>query len=196
MEAAIRSIMLCAGAALLMGGALACSSLSVNSDWDPAEDFTRLRSYQWLPGPQPKTGDIRLDNPLLDARLRTAVDEQLAIQGYQKLDSGRPDFRVGYHLSTEKKLDVRTVNSYYGYGWGYGYGYAPMGYADTRVSEYDVGTLILDIVDTEMNRLVWRGTASGRLREKSTPEQNEKDAREVAKAVLEQFPPKVKGGSE
>ena len=196
MEGFIRSMALFAGAALLLGGALGCSSLSVNSDYDPAEDFSRLHSYMWLPGPQPETGDIRLDNPLLDARIRRAVDAQLALQGYRKLASGQPDFRVGYHLSTERKLDVRTVNNYYGYGWGYGYGYAPMGYSDTYVDQYDVGTLILDIVDAELNRLVWRGTASGRLREKSTREQNEKNAREVAKAILERFPPKVKGGSE
>jgi hypothetical protein len=183
------------GAALLMGGALGCSSLSVSSDYDPAEDFSRLRTYMWLPGPQPKTGDVRLDNALLDARIRKAVDEQFATQGYEKIKSGQPDFRVGYHLSTEKRLDVRTINDYYGYGWGYGYGYAPMGYSSTQVSEYDVGTLILDIVDSELDRLVWRGSASGRLRKKSTLEQSEQDARDVAKAILEKFPPQVNGGS-
>ncbi|MBW2272631.1 MAG: DUF4136 domain-containing protein [Deltaproteobacteria bacterium] len=196
MKGAIPTLGVCVAAALLMGGALGCSSLSVNSDWDSEEDFSRLRTYMWLPGPQPKTGDIRLDNPLLDTRLRQAIDYQFATQGYEKIKSGQPDFRVGYHLSTQKKLDVRTVNNYYGYGWGAGWGYAPMGYSDTYVDEYDMGTVILDIVDTKLNRLVWRGSASGRLRKKSSPEENEKDAREVAKAILERFPPKVKGGAE
>ena len=70
----------------LLGGAtlLACSTVSVDYDYDPSVDFSDLRVYAWLPRPPSATGaDPRLESPLLDARIRRSIDFHLAKGGYQ-----------------------------------------------------------------------------------------------------------------
>lgn len=172
--------------------ATGCSTVSVDTDWDPRVDFGGFDSYAWLPGPQPETGDVRIDNPLLDQRVRKAIDAQLAAQGHRKVAPDQASFLVGYHLSTEKKLRATTVNSYYGYGygtWGYWGGPGPAGGSQTMVTEYETGTLIIDVVDRSRNELVWRGSGEKRIGKERTPEESEKVVAEVVAAILERFPP-------
>ena len=62
--------------------------------------------------------------------------------------------------------------------------------AETRVREYEQGTLLLDFVDPETRQLLWRGSASARIRPSSSPEESQKRANEAVAAMLERFPPK------
>ena len=149
----------------------ACSTMTVNTDHDPEARFAELESYAWLPRPERDTGDPRVDdNPLLETRIRTAVDRTLASKGFRQESSGAPDFLVGYHVTLDQKTSVTVINDYYRYspGWGYRYGaryrpYRAYGYSgppETYVHQYDVGTLIVDVVLPEERRLIWRGAAS------------------------------------
>jgi hypothetical protein len=170
--------------AAAMGG---CSTLKVNTDYDPAADFARLQSYAWLPDPRPPTGDPRLDSSLLDARVRRAVDSQLAARGHREVSPDEADFLVTYHVALETKLDVETIHHGYGYGWGRWYG--GMG-GSTRVREYEQGTLLLDFVDPKTRLLLWRGSASARIRPSNSPEESQKRSDEAVAAMLKRFPPK------
>lgn len=164
---------------------LACSSLRVNVDYDPNEDFSAYRTFTWFPREQRQQGDYRADNPLLDARIRSAVERELAARGHRKVEDRNPDFYVAFFLSVEDKLDVYTVNrGYYDY-WGYG-----VGIPETRVSQYEEGTLVLDIVDARDKELTWRGVGKGRLRRNPTPEQITEDVDAAVKEILARFPPK------
>ncbi len=168
---------------------LACATTwNVNTDYDPAADFSAYKSFSWLPRPVEMTGEPRVDNPLLHTRVRYAVEQELASKGYQKLLEGTPDFYIGYHLSLATKLDARTVDTYYGYGpagrWG------RMGIPETRYFEYEEGTLILDVVDAKLEKLVWRAAGQRRIGEESTtPEESERRVREAVAQVLERLPP-------
>ena len=175
----------------------ACSTLEVTTDYDPAAVFEGMKRYAWLPEPQKKTGDPRIDdNTLLDKRIRRAVDDVLALKGYTQSEAN-PDFLVGYHVSLDRRRSVQVLNDYYGYGpgWGYRYGsaYRPMGYVgppEAYVYEYDEGTLILDIVKPGNRELMWRGAASDEVHFQKTPEEHEAQIREAVEAMLERFPPK------
>ena len=114
---------LCASIVVLAALCTACSSVRIQYDFDPSADFSSWRTYSWYVGDVPDTGDPRLDNPLLNARIETAVDRTLGDRGYAKKDGGNPDFYVRTHVSTEQRLDVRTMNRGYmggphGRGWG------------------------------------------------------------------------------
>jgi len=74
-----------------------CASVEVSTDYDPSVDFSRFRTYAWVPSPPPRTGDVRLDSPLLEARVRDAVEVEMAERGYRKV-SENPDLLVAYHL--------------------------------------------------------------------------------------------------
>lgn len=164
----------------------ACVDVAVSTDYDPGFDFAPYRSFAWLQEKQPLTGDVRLDNPLLHQRVREAIERTLIARGYQK-SSGRADFGIGYHLSLSQRYDVSSLQSHYGYGPGWNrVGYGP---ADTVVREYEEGTLVIDVVDGKADRLVWRGQASGRVRESQTPEQRRQRIDQAVESVLSRFPP-------
>ena len=170
----------------------ACSTVQVRQDFDPSEDFTRLRTYSWYPKPQEPTGNMRLDNPLLHDRIVAAVDRTLATKGYSKIEDGKPDFYVNYHLATQTKLDVRTIDygAPYGYGvWGVG-GWGGVGWSETYTVPYDEGTLAIDVIDIAKRKLVWRGIGVGRLKENPKPEQVTERVNAAVDEVLAQFPPK------
>ena len=53
---------------------------------------------------------------------------------------------------------------------------------------YEVGTLVVELIDTSTSKVVWRGVASGTISDKS-----ENNTRQLQKAVAEMFkayPPK------
>ena len=174
-----------------------CSSMTINTDRDPQAEFSELKTYQWVTSPTTQSGDPRIaNNALLDSRVKSAVDRVLGQKGYQRLtNGGDPDFLVAYHATLDQKAQATTINEYYGYapGWiGYDYGSAlsgPPG-ARTYVYEYDEGTLLLDVVNPDTHKLMWRGSAIDRVNFKASPEAKEKKINEAVSKMLKGFPPK------
>jgi len=182
--------------ALLVLAALAtaCSSVRTNHDFDPNTNFSAWRTYAWFLSGSPATGDPRLDNPLLHGRIEAAVDRVLAADGYVRVEDATPDFFVNYHLSTEQQLDVRTINRSYvggprGAGWGRR-GWGGAAWTETRVDQFEEGTLVIDFIDVSARQLVWRGSGTRRLSRDPSPERVTQRVNEAVDEILAQFPPK------
>jgi len=175
-------------AAPLLAGALllGCSGVKVRTDYDPAADFIALHTYAWLPTPREKTGDPRIDDPLINARIKRAVDYTLVAKGFSQAEAEKADFHVTFYVGIDRKLDVTTMPRAYGYygRWGGVYGGAT-----TYVDQYDVGTLLIDVIDRERNQLVWRGVGEARLRHSRTPEESERRIQKTVEAIFKSFPP-------
>ena len=170
---------------LLAVAVVNCSSVRVQTDFDPGTNFSALRAYAWLADKQPPTGDPQIDNALLDARIRRAIDTQLVADGHEKTEPATADFLVGYHVAVDSKVDVDTIYRSYGRaGWGGG------GSAETIVRQYDEGTLLIDLLHPQSGSLLWRGTATTRLREKQTPEARDKYVNEIVAEIFKKYPPK------
>jgi hypothetical protein len=172
----------------------ACASVRTHYDFDPGVDFSAWRSYAWYPGESPPTGDPRLDSDLLQGRVQAAVRRTLGAAGYVQVLEGQPDFYVNTHLSTERRLDVRTMNRGYAGGphgrhWG-GAGWGGVGWTETTVDEYEEGTLVIDFVDTSSRRLAWRGSGTRRLSRDPQPERTTRRVNEAVDEILAQFPPR------
>ena len=120
-------------------------------------------------------------------RVKRAVDSVLTARGFS--EGGTPDFMVGWHASIEGKMDVNTVNNYYGYGWGRWYGPGYPGYSSTTVREYDEGTIIIDMVDARAKELAWRGRGRGEIRPELDPAERERRITDAIAQILETFPP-------
>jgi hypothetical protein len=144
-----------------------------------------------MPGPRKAAGAPRLDNEILEKRIRTAVDKQLAARGYRRQSTGTPDFRVAYHVALKKKLAVSTMNSYYGYraGWGWSYGTVAAG-VESYTYEYEEGSLVIDIIAADTRRLIWRGSAQAEVNRTARPEKKQAQIDEAVAKMLERFPPK------
>ncbi|MHC4968476.1 MAG: DUF4136 domain-containing protein [Planctomycetota bacterium] len=178
----IRTIGLVVGALVswALGG---CSGISVWSERDPTASFAGLTTYDWAAVSQAVTNDPHAENPILDARVRHAVEAELAARGFEKQASGTPDFLVGYHVAIQEKLDVRYVDDYYGYSYTYR-GRVPR----KTYYAYEEGTLILDVSTPNPKRLIWRAIARAEVQPGRSQEQEDERLAQAVRKMLDQFP--------
>ena len=172
-----------AAAALLTG----CSSTSVRRDYDTSTDFSSLKTYAWQHAEQPQTGDPRIDNDLRDERVRQAVDRTLAAKGFRPAERDAADFLVAYYVEYQRKLNSSSVSVGMGRS-SYGR-YGGMGYS-TGVSEYEQANLIIDIIDPDGDKTIWRGVGSRTAYSGSSPKKMTKIANESVAKILKKFPPR------
>ncbi len=59
-----------------------------------------------------------------------------------------------------------------------------------ELTDYKVGTLVVDVFDTKAKALVFRGVASGEMADKA--EKNEKKADKAVAKILKDFPPEAR----
>ena len=178
---------------LLIVAAGGCSGIKVSQDYDLGKVLPVMKTYQWKTTTQAQTGDVRVDNPLLDARIRKAVDRAFSEKGFQKVTAGTPDFEVGYQFSISKKIQSDDLRTGFGFGMGsYGrHGGVAISTGST-VTQYDQGLLVIDLTDVKSGDLLWRGNGTHRLPEHIDPEKTEKIVKEIVEKILAQFPPEPK----
>ncbi len=175
-----RRILVACGLLLLVG----CSSMHIETQHADDVDFAKYKTWNWLPSAAQET-DPRLSDPLVVARIRGAIEKQLMAQGFRK-ESTSPDFIVSYHAALDDQLSQSAVdNSYdtaqydrYDQNWTYQY-----------TSEWQQGTLLLDIVDAQTKALVWRGSAQAELTTNASDEERDKRVEEAVRKILKNFPP-------
>ncbi len=139
-------------AAIAVAGLGACATTRVNGVLERGMDFTQYRSYAWAPAADFSTGDPRLDNnEFFQARLRSDVDRELALRGFEQASPASASLIVHFHASVRQQIDVNALDQRYGYC------------EDCHSSVYDAGTLTLDLVDSRTKKLVWRGWSEGSL---------------------------------
>ena len=186
----------CILAFLLLFVCAACSTISVDTDFNPAYDFTQLRTYSWVDDGKVSSSDTRINNDLIIDRVRSAVESNLAARGFVKASGQTADFQVSWHGAIEKKLQVETIDHFYSpYGYGSLYRDPFRAGSSVRTStarEYEVGTLIVDILDPVEHKLIWRGSGSKRVSGESDPEKITKKINEAVGAILKDFPPAKK----
>jgi hypothetical protein len=93
------------------------------------------------------------------------------------------DATVLIHGASQVKRDLNTFDSGYG-----GYRYGGMGTSTTTVSEYAVGTMVVDIFDTKSKQLIWRGIGSDEASDKA--DKNQKKIAKATEKMFKKFPPK------
>ena len=147
-----------AAAALLAGCA---SQPKVLSDYDKSADFAGYRTFGFVTQVGADSTEFR---SLAVKTMQTAATRQMELRGYTLSDT--PDLVINFTGKIEEKTDVESVPApHYGPGWGYGgfYG-APYGGwgGGTQVTtrRYNVGTLVIDVVDREKRQAVFQGSVS------------------------------------
>ncbi len=164
------------GLALILAAGLAAD---VKTDYDRSADFGRFRTYSWQ--------KVRTADPLLNDRIISAVDSALAAKGLTRTEEGG-DLAV---VAIEMTRDQQTLNTFYnnfggGWRWG-GWGGGGFGTSTTNVETYKVGTLVVDLFDGKSKGLVWRGSASDTISNKS--DKNIKNLDSGVRKMFEKFPP-------
>ncbi len=187
MNAILRSSLAMTCTLLFLG---ACASTpNTFSNADPSTDFSQYKTYGFF-------STLSTDNAqyesLVSNFLKVAVAQEFDKRGFAH-DDESPQLRVNFYINTQDKIRTRSVptaGGYYDYRdpfydpWGgYGGGVA----YETRVDQYTEGTLNIDVVVVETNKLAWEGSIVGRLTEKDI-RNLEQTVDEAVTAVMYNFP--------
>ncbi len=183
----LRSLMLLSVAVMLT----ACQTNAPLADFDVSRDFSQYRTWSWADPAvtYAPPGDPRLPSDLTTQRVQDAVSAQLDVRGLRPAeDPSSADLRVSSSVVMETRRD--QVTTQYGGFWGYGGPYWGGGpsYTQTRSVDYQVLTLQIDLLDGKDGRLVWRGSDSEIVRDRS-PAERTQEMHKLAAGVLANFPP-------
>jgi hypothetical protein len=166
----------------------------VSAGHDPSVDFAALKTYRWMAWPEETAPDPRVDGKDVEEQVRAVIDRQLADLGFELLTSGPVDFRVSYHIALDGHLQTEVTIKDYGSpgGWTYSTGprFALWGPAtDTAyVPKYRKGTLIIDFVDADEARPLWRGSCNAKVKVSSSREKRKKRLEDAVRQVLKKLP--------
>ena len=173
-----------------LGALLLCTPTlhgqQVTTDFDHQAQFERYHTFSFA--------KVQTDDPLYQQRIRDDIARDLQGHGLQLVPSGG-DLAItaigGVH-------DQQQYNTFYsglgdgfgrrGWGGGFGGGWGGDGVSNTSVEQVPVGTLLVDLYDTNSHNLVFRGRATADMSKKS-----DKNIQIVQKSVdkmFDHFPPK------
>ena len=152
----------------------------IRADYDRAVNFSRYKTYSW--------GKVHSENPLWVDRIKDSVNSALAAKGWNEVDSGGSVSIMAMEI-TETHRTLDTYYDSFGGGWRWGRG-GGFGDATTTEDTYRVGTLVIDLFDTNTKMLVWRGSASDILSNKS--DKNIKNLNKSVAKLFSGFPPQPK----
>jgi hypothetical protein len=159
-----------------------CAGLAVDTDYDPAFDFSNLKTFDWSPT-QP---DAAIDD-LVEKRVRVAVNNELQARGYV-LSSEAPDFLISM-LVTSQTSTAGSVGVGASVGIPVGRGTVSVGGGKSEPRVKKEGTLVLDFQDARSRSLIWKGTASAAIKGSSSPEDQQARITRVVTEILAEFPP-------
>jgi hypothetical protein len=100
-------------------------------------------------------------------------------------------------MAMEMNQTHQTLDTYYdgfggGWGWGRRFGGLGNGFGESTTIQdtYRVGTLVVDLFDTGSKNLIWRGSLSNVLSDKSN--KNIKNLNKGVEKMFDHFPPNAK----
>ncbi len=172
-----------------LAAATGCSSIKVQTQYDPAAPFASYKTYAWLATEPGAEQAAAIRNPAVRQLVVGALDQELRRKGLVRTTpDANPDFFVSVIGWAQSRVEITS----YGYGYGGAYVYGPYGPHAAAVpvasaTQYTDGTLVLDFVDAKTRKLTWRGTASDTISDAS---QVPGSIEEIARRLLEGYPPK------
>ncbi len=167
-----------ASVGILLLAATASFAQQVKTDYDRSADFSQYKTYSWE--------KVQTEDQLLVDRIKEAVNGALAAKGWTQVPSGGNVAIMAIEM-TRNQQTLDTFYNGFGGGWRWGGGF---GNATTTVDNYKVGTLVVDLFDANTKKLVWRGSSSDALSNKS--DKNIKELDKGVQKMFAHFPPEPK----
>jgi hypothetical protein len=109
--------------------------------WDRKVDFSKYQTFAWMEG----TAAV---DPEVNQIIAETIENELSVRGIFP-EEADPDLFVVYHASRDETFEVKG---------GYRRDWEDSG--AVTVDSHVAGTLVVDLVDAEENRVVWRAIAT------------------------------------
>jgi hypothetical protein len=180
--------------ALLVCAGLGCATTHVRTDQDPTAPLSQYRTFALKRGKVVNEGMLDPRDTLIRDRINAAVQQELSAKGLQPTNLN-PDLIVTYTAGEQTQQELTSywgnsyaVDGYWGVPWGTGYwGGYPSGYAASPywwTTETHQGTLVIDVIDANTKKLVWRSIARAEGKDFRKPQNIQK----AVDKALERFP--------
>jgi hypothetical protein len=183
-------LLLCAAGVVLDAG------MKITAQFDKRFDFTTLHTWTWE---TPAPGKVILlrtkdDNPeqarqRFESTVIDAVTAGFPKRGLSPAAAGSPgDVRVAYYLI----VTIGENSEYMGYNipGSVSWVLPPFNPATTRLEVVQRGSVVVDIISSEKQSVIWRGMAQGEIDEGKSDDQRKARIREAVDKVLAKYPPK------
>ena len=132
---------------------LSSCGVKVNSLYDHNATFDKYETFCWLEGCEfTYSGPSYLDDSTLREYIKSSIIEDLSSKGLQQ-NTENPDLLIDFHISVENETMVlyheEEEEDF------------PSQYEEENIEyiDYLKGTLIIDIVDKDEGRMIWRSAA-------------------------------------
>jgi hypothetical protein len=152
--------------------------IKASSDYDRSVNFASYQTFAIVKGNSS-------GNPVSDQRIAADVAAALTSKGWKEVRTDEAQAAVVVHTATRTRHTYQTF--YDGDGWG-GWGWRRWGGlgglrgSTTYVSDYKVGSVVVDIFDGRTKEAIWHGYATDVLARSAT-----ENARINEKAVTKMF---------
>lgn len=163
--------------------------------YDPDINYRDFRTFSWHEAEVPPPLEGRTGpqfTTLVDDRVKGAVASELVKKGLNLVVDETPDLLVAYDIAVDTaQLVAQDYNLPPGYGYAYWYGYryrySYAGVANYRpIQRYDIGTLVIDLIDPETNQLIWRGWVDADINPAAL---DDSYITVIVASIMSQFPP-------
>lgn len=177
-------------AGLLLVLLAGCSRVQTNSEISSGADLASMKTFGWMSETGQQAEDVRLTDPRIQETIRAAVEKSLSDKGYERVDADKADFLVTWFGAIEKKIKTESLDHFYApYGYGTLYRDPSLNTAAAGTGfEYEEGTVIVDVLDPQSRKLLWRGSGSGRLLENQSEETVLHNLRRSIAKIVQPFP--------
>lgn len=168
-----------------------CSSVSVRRDYDTAVDYSNLKTFAWQHAMQPETGNPRIDDDLIDSRIRNAVEANLQLKGFRQVDKADADLLVAYFIGFNRRISSSGGSVSMGMTRSSAGRAGSVGLSSgSQVSDFEEAHLTIDIILADSDLTVWRGTGTRRTSSSTNPQRITDRVNDAVKRILAKFPPK------
>ena len=178
MTAALVAMVGCAGQA-------PGEKLFIQTQHDNDVNFAAYHSYAWVPDDATRANPVFKNNPELPGMIGAAVDRQLAAKGFEKVPVDAADFLLAMSASVQ---DVTVISKHRYQGWSHGYNRSALDNISTatQLDKMTEGTLILEVIDTASEGVVWQSHGAGVITRR---DDLEKTVEAAVTRMLATFPP-------
>lgn len=147
------------------------SSYRVSSDYDYEANLQQYQTFQVIKN-EPICAPV--SNPIHRKRIERAIKEEMIQAGFEEEHNG--ELSIYFQLKLEMIKDVEKTWPYFD-SWNYP--------GKIRYYEYQQGTLVLDIYDTQRREIIWHGAVVGMLGEKMN--KPDKKIKKAVRDLIQEF---------
>lgn len=157
--------------------ASSAAAVEVKVDFDPTVDFSQFKTLSWMEG-------TPAEDELLERKIHASIERELIPLGYKEARED-PDLLIVTHAAMDLEKEIKVSD--FDYWLEYGGWKRPMA-TSQETWQAGLGVLVVDILEAQEKRLIWRGVATGNVAK--NPEKRGKKLDETMARMFKKFPPK------